>query len=73
MEKGLGTTNATNFENARRRKSSAHEIALERAKQEHIDLLDDSELIDEADRRLAELGYVQVHAIDFSVLISELY
>ena len=45
---------------ASRRKSSAAIIALEKANLEPVDVVEDLALLDEADRRLAELGYVQV-------------
>lgn len=48
-------------QHAQRRKSSVAAAALERANQDHIDVVEDIALLDEADRRLAELGYIQVH------------
>ena len=45
---------------ANRRKSSAAVMALEKANLEPVDVVEDIALLDEADRRLAELGYVQV-------------
>ena len=58
-----------NFDTARnRRKSSAAVIALERAQHEQVDIIEDVALLDEADRRLAELGYTQVQ---LSVLCDE--
>ena len=48
---------------ASRRKSSAAVVALERAKHDPVDIVEDIALLDEADRRLAELGYVQVRSV----------
>ncbi|MCJ1284520.1 hypothetical protein MMC26_003853 [Xylographa opegraphella] len=53
---------------ASRRKSSAAVIALEKANLEPVDVVQDIALLDEADRRLAELGYVQVYKREFSWL-----
>ena len=53
--------NQTSSDAARnRRKSSAAVIALERAQHDQVDIIENVALLNEADRRLAELGYTQV-------------
>ncbi|MCJ1308172.1 hypothetical protein MMC25_001824 [Agyrium rufum] len=51
-----------------RRKSTIAEIALAKARNEPIYDVEDAALYSEADRRLAELGYVQVYKREFSWL-----
>lgn len=61
MEQPTYIDNGLHNEPARnRRKHSATLAALERQQYNHVDIVDAAEILDEADRRLAELGYVAV-------------
>ena len=64
MEKSTGRESESKRSNLvatqARRKSSVNAIALARARGETVDVVEDASLLSEADRRLAEMGYVQV-------------
>ena len=61
MEKPTSTDNDLHLgPTQNQRKHSATVAALERQQHDHVDIVDAAEILDEADRRLAELGYVAV-------------
>ena len=66
MDKPTSIDNDLHPEPARsRRKFSATVAALERQQHDRVDFVDAAEILDEADRRLAEMGYVAVR-LDFA-------